>query len=125
MKWTIATGNQRVAVVTYLCFVTFVFGVCGDNCGVFQNVLHYRIVAFLNRLHQQGTDARPGEHGFGNYRAAEEGAELEADQGDDRQPGVAHGVAPDHRRRAQALGSGGPHVVFAQHLQQAAANHAG
>ena len=50
---------------------------------------------------------------------AEQGAQLQADDGDHRQHGVAEGVAHDHARLGEALGAGGADVVEAQDVEQA------
>ena len=39
--------------------------------------LHHRVVAVVDRLHREPADARPREHGLGDDRAAQQGAELE------------------------------------------------
>src|SRR5437899_304572 len=75
------------------------------------------VVAVVDRLDREPADARPREHRFRHHGAAEQRAELEPGDGDDRDGGVLQGVLGDHERLGQALGARGPDVVRAQHLE--------
>src|SRR5215475_8179787 len=57
---------------------------------------HQWIVASVERRDQQTAAARPGENRLDDDRAAEQRAEFEADDGDDRDQRVAGHMAPDH-----------------------------
>src|SRR5206468_3538095 len=57
--------------------------------------LHDRIVAIVDRLDREPSDAGPGEHGLGDDGAAKQGAELEPGDRDDRHGGVLQGVLGD------------------------------
>src|SRR5262245_45970420 len=65
------------------------------------------------------------EDRLGEDRPAQQRAQRQADDGDDRQHRVPQGVAADHQPLLQALGPGGADVVEAEHVQQAGAGHAG
>src|SRR5437868_9087666 len=47
-------------------------------------VLHDRVVAPEDRLHEEARNAGQVEHGFGHHEAADEERELDADDGDHR-----------------------------------------
>src|SRR6266480_2254958 len=79
--------------------------------------LHHGIVAVVDRLHRQAPDPRPREDRLGDHRAAEERAELDPDDRDDRDRGVLERVLPDDRGVAHALGPRRPDVVLVQHLE--------
>src|SRR5438067_2283869 len=83
------------------------------------------VVAVDDRLDREQADARPGEDGLDDDRPAEDVAKLEADDRDQRNQGVAQPVPTQHRKLAQALGSGGPHIVLGQHLEHARTDQAG
>ena len=51
--------------------------------------------------------------------------ELVPGDGDYRQQGVPEGMANEHQRLRQALGTGRPDVVFPQHLQHGGTGYAG
>src|SRR2546422_635360 len=57
--------------------------------------LHHRIVAVVDRLDRQAADTRPGEDRLGDDGAPEQRAELDPDDGHDRDRGVLEGVLPD------------------------------
>src|SRR5262249_20608586 len=75
------------------------------------------IVALIDGLDQQAADARPGEDRFGDDRAAEQSAHLQADDGDDRDECVGKRVAGHDRKSAQAFRTGRSDVVLAENLQ--------
>src|SRR5215471_17175332 len=54
--------------------------------------LHDRLAAVVDRLDREAADARPREHRLGDDGAAEQGAELEPGNRDDRQGGVLQRV---------------------------------
>src|SRR2546422_2615033 len=83
--------------------------------------LHHRIVAVVDGLDRQSADARPGEDRLGDDRAAEQRAQLDPDDGHDRDGGVFEGVLPDDGWIAHALGPRRPDVGLAQHLEHARA----
>src|SRR5439155_9119824 len=57
--------------------------------------LHDGIVAVVDRLDREPADAGPGKHGLGHDGAAEQGAELQAGDRDDRHRGVLQRVLDD------------------------------
>src|SRR5207249_4193115 len=65
--------------------------------------LHDRIVARGDRLEDQSSEARPGEHGLGDDGAAEELHEQHDGEGDDRQQRVLQSVLPQHHLLVQSL----------------------
>ena len=69
-------------------------------------------------------DTRDAEHVLDDEDAAEEPADVHAEQGHDRAPGIAHDVAPDDRALGEALGAGGLHEVRAQDVEHTAAQQA-
>src|SRR5262249_56689188 len=54
--------------------------------------LHHRIVAVVDGLHGKAADARPGKDRLRHHRPAQESAELERGDGEDRDGRVAEGV---------------------------------
>src|SRR5437867_13239868 len=66
--------------------------------------LHERDIARQDALDHERPRSGPGEHGFRQYRAAEQIAGLDADRGDDRDERVLERVAHDHRPFGRALG---------------------
>src|SRR5262249_35758997 len=69
--------------------------------------------------------AGPGEDGLRDHRAAEQRPDLEPDDGEHGDGGVAQGVPKDHGALGQALRSPGADVVAAQDLQHAGPRQAG
>ncbi|OJH37161.1 hypothetical protein BON30_27950 [Cystobacter ferrugineus] len=67
---------------------------------------HGVVVAPLDGGQQQGTHAGPGEDLLGDDGPAQQGTELEPQHGEQRQEGIAQGVAPEHAPRAEPLGPG-------------------
>src|SRR5437667_138341 len=65
--------------------------------------LHDRIVARGDRLEDQSSEARPGEHGLGDDGAAEELHEQHDGEGDDGQQRVLQSVLPEHHLLVQSL----------------------
>ena len=86
--------------------------------------LHERVVAAEDRVHRQPADPGPGEDRLGDDRAPEQDAELEADDGDERNGRVLQRVLVGHHEGADPGGAGGPHVVLGQHLQHSRARQA-
>ena len=85
--------------------------------------LHQRVVAEADRLNQQPADARPREDRLGDDRAGQHGAELQAEDRDDRDQAVAERV-PEHGARARhAARPRRQHVELAQLLEHARARH--
>src|SRR5467141_1445434 len=81
-------------------------------------VLHDRIVAPQDRLHEEARDAGQVEHGLAHHEATDEEGELDADDGDHGQDRVLERVAPDDHTLRLPLGPGRPDVVLAHHLEQ-------
>ncbi len=83
------------------------------------------VVAVRDGLDREAADAGPGEDGFGDDCAGEERAELQAQDGDDGDHGVAQGVAVDDGALGQAFGAGGADVVLAELFEHGGTDHAG
>ena len=83
--------------------------------------LDHRQVALLDRVVGEPADAGDVEDGLGEDRAAEQDADVEPEDRDDRRDRAAHAVAQDDAALAQALGARGADVVLAHHLDQVAA----
>src|SRR5882724_4532673 len=67
--------------------------------------LQQDVVAREDGLHHQAAEPRPGEDRLSQHGAAHELAGLQAEQGEDRDGGVAQGVLAEHPRLAHALGA--------------------
>ena len=65
---------------------------------------------------------RPVEYLFGNDRPGEQPRQLEAQQGDNRQQGVAQGMFEDHRALLQPLGAGGTDKIHFHHVEHTGAH---
>ena len=76
-------------------------------------------------MDRQAADAGPGEDRFGDDCAGQQRAELQAQNRDDGDHGVAQGVAIDYRALGQAFGAGGADVVLAEFFEHGGAHHAG
>src|SRR5579859_4056616 len=74
--------------------------------------LDHREVAHEDRLHRELPETRPAEDRLDDERAAEEAAELQPDERDDRDERVLEGVADDHGALAQALRPGGAQIIL-------------
>ena len=72
-----------------------------------------------DRLVHGFADARQVEDRLGQDGAGKEGADLQADDRDDRQHGVGDPVGADDLAFAEALRAGGPDVVEVQDVEQA------
>src|SRR5712692_8918225 len=84
---------------------------CHKSDGVHQHdARDQRIIARGDAGDQEVADAGPREHGLHDDRASEQGAQLEADDGHDRDQGVAQDVAPEDHAVHQALGPRHEHV---------------
>src|SRR5213594_4045756 len=81
-------------------------------------VLHDRIVAPQDRLHEEARDARQVEDRLRHDEPADEERELDADHGDHGQDRVLERVAPDDHAAGLALGPRGADVVLAHHVEQ-------
>ena len=86
--------------------------------------LRQREVARGDGADRHAADARPGEHGLGDDRAAEQEADLQADQRDDRDHRVAQRVTDGDAPVRGALGARRAHIVGAQRFEQRRARHA-
>ena len=89
------------------------------------HVLDHDQVALGDRLEGQPAQAGQGEDVLDHHRAGHQEAELQADDGGDRDQGVAQHVAAQHPALRQALGAGGADIVLAQRLQHRRAGDAG
>src|SRR6266480_7569901 len=76
-------------------------------------ILHDRVVAPQDRLHEKARDAGQVEHGLGHHQAADEERELDADDGDHGQDRVLERVVPDDDALRLPLGPRGTDVVLA------------
>src|ERR1035437_489208 len=87
--------------------------------------LNHDVVVVLDRGHHPRADAGPVEDGLGQDRAATERAHLQSDDGDHRQPGVAHDMAVVDPAPGEALGPRRPHVVLVADVDHRGAGDAG
>ena len=85
----------------------------------------HRVVARVDGVVGQAAKAGPGEHGLGQHRAGDQRLDVEADDGDDRQHGIAQRVLVDDGALAQSLGAGEDDVFEPQHLQHVGARQPG
>src|SRR3954453_20472470 len=83
--------------------------------------LHDRQVALLDRIKGQTADTGDVEDGLGEDRAAEEDAEIEAEDGHDRRDRGAQAVLEDDAPLAQALRPRGADVVLPHDVEQVGA----
>src|SRR5438552_14520035 len=83
-----------------------------------------RIVARVDRLHEQAPEPGPGEDGLGDDRAGEQGPGLEAGHGGDGEERVAQRVHRDHATLGRALVAGDAHEVLAERSVHAIAYQA-
>src|SRR2546426_2857446 len=81
--------------------------------------LDHREILVADRLHGEGRHARPGEDRLRDDGAAEELAELEPQDRDDRDARVAEGVLDDDRALAHPFGAGGLDVLHVHDLDHA------
>src|SRR3989442_8532661 len=88
-----------------------------EHGGQEYRALHDGVVAVVDRLDREPSDARPRKHRFRHDGAAEQRAELQPGDGDDRDGRVLQRVLGDDQRLGQALGAGGPDVVRSQHFE--------
>ena len=86
--------------------------------------MQQRVVARLDGLDGEASDAGPGKNGFGDDGAGEQRAELQADDGDDGNERVGKGVMKEYGAFGQAFGAGGAHVIAVQLFEHCAAHHA-
>src|SRR5438093_11516849 len=80
------------------------------------HALDERIVPGEHGLDDQPPEPRHDEDLLRHHRAADEGAHLEPEDGDDRDEAVAHRVTEHHAPGPEPLAVGGPDVVGAEHL---------
>src|SRR3990172_9469029 len=66
--------------------------------------LHDGVIARGDGIEQAFADAGQAKHGLGQYRAAQQRAELQADDGNHRQQRVAHGVTEYNQTLLQPFG---------------------
>src|SRR5438552_9764328 len=81
----------------------------------------HRVILVVERVEVESADAGPREHRLRDEGAAEEVAELETAQRDERDERVAQRVTQEDRALAQALGARGADVVLADDLENARA----
>src|SRR2546428_76535 len=74
------------------------------------------------RLDDQPPDPRHDEDLLRHHRAADQGAHLEPEDGDDGDEAVTHAVTEHHPPGPEPLAVGGPDVVGAEHLDHAVAD---
>src|ERR1051326_3935199 len=86
--------------------------------------LHNGVIAIADAVEQEAAHARQRENRLDNHRAAEQVADLHADDGQHRNECVFQRMPIQHTAIAQAFGIRGADVVLAEHLQQAGADHA-
>src|SRR5712691_6298571 len=86
--------------------------------------LHDRVVPGGDGVQDVAADADPAEDRLGEDGAAEQGAELQADDGHDRYERVAEGVPEHDHPIPQALRARGHEVIAAQDLEHARPSHA-
>ena len=87
--------------------------------------MHQGVVAVGDGVDGEAADAGPGEDRFGDDGSGEQRAELQAEDGEDGDHGVAQGVAVDDGALGQAFGAGGADVVLAELFEHGGADHAG
>ena len=85
---------------------------------------HHRDVGVLHRLDEHEAHAGPLEHRLGDDGEGDDGAELQADDGDDRHQRVLERVAEVDGALGQPARAGELDVVGAQHLQHLGAHQA-
>src|SRR5262245_56620516 len=86
--------------------------------------LHEREVLREDAADDEAAETGPAEDGLDDDRAGQEIAKLQAEDRDHRNERVLQGVAHHDAPPRQALGARGPHVVLAEHLEQARAREA-
>ena len=82
------------------------------------------VVAAEDRLQEHVADSGQPEDDLDDRGAADQHADLEADDRDHRDQGVPQRVLRDHGSPADALGPGGADVVLPEHLEHRRAHHA-
>src|SRR6266508_5279026 len=82
-----------------------------------QGALHHRIVSSEDALHDETAHPREREDRLGEYGATEVEAEIEAEDRQDGDHGVAQRVPVYYEPIRDALCAGRPDIVLAQHLQ--------
>src|SRR5215475_7852494 len=89
-----------------------------------QRALHHGIVAREDALDDQPSHSGQREDRLGEHGAAQVVAELEAEDGENRDHGVAEGMPIDDEPIRDALGARRAHVILAQHLEHRGARGA-
>ena len=94
--------------------------------GDYQNTtLEERIIAKVDRLDQESSQTGPGENCFCDYGAGQKHAELESENGNDRDTSVQESVFPEKIPPGYALCAGNDHVTLVQFLQKSNPDHSG
>src|SRR5260363_33050 len=90
-----------------------------DNQGCNQQnaALYHWIIAPANCIDHPFTDSRPLKSCFGQYRAGQQGASLQAHHGHDRNQCITQCMHHNHAQRRQPLGARGADEIFAQHFK--------
>src|SRR5437667_4360983 len=86
--------------------------------------LHDGIVARGDRLEDQASEARPGEHGLGDHGATQELHEEHDGEGDHREQRVLQAVLPEHDLLVESLEPSELDVVGSEHFQHGRAGEA-
>src|SRR5271157_6159383 len=90
-----------------------------------QDAVHDRKIAALGVFPEEAPHPRPGENGLGHDGPSQQEGDIQADDGDEGQHGIAQGMPDECGAFPQALGAGRAHVVQPEHLQDAGAQEAG
>src|SRR5579885_771771 len=88
-----------------------------DNAVDEDQVLDDHPVALADRLNERQAEPGEAECALGRRRAAEQRAELQPGERDDREQRVAQDVLVDDHPLAQPLGAGGARVVLVERLE--------
>src|SRR5712691_10230361 len=88
------------------------------------NGLHRRIITRAQSLKSKPTDSWPREDEFDDECAFEDRPELESEQGDAGNQGIAQRVSENHHALGEALRPRGADVVLVQCLEQTGADEA-
>src|SRR5690606_9889061 len=88
------------------------------------HALHHDQIALGDGLEDQSAEAGQGEDVLDDDAARQQEGKLKAEDGQDRDPGVAQGVSPQGLVDAQALGAGGADIVLVHGVEQGGAQDA-
>src|SRR3954470_14088973 len=86
--------------------------------------LDRRQIALLDRVEGQAADAGDVEDRLGEDGAAEQDAEVQAEDRDDRRDRRAHAVLEDDASLPEALRAGGAYVVLVEHIDEVRSHEA-